>query len=574
MLVWTNFHTAMFMDLADITTELINSNIPSGSVEESPTLGHYMVGSRKDEWKTLGGLDIPLQSDENTLSDVGYVRSNVGDAGSKPYTRGIHATMYRSRLWTMRQYAGFSSAEATNERFKLLLERGQKGLSVAFDLPTQLGLDADDELSLGEVGKVGVSISSIDDMRLLLDGIPLDQVSTSMTINSPAIILLAMYVAVAEEQGVSADKVIGTIQNDILKEYIARGTYVFPPKQSMRLITDVFEYCAENIPLWNTISISGYHIREAGSTAVQEIAFTLANALAYVEAAIDVGLDIDTFAPRLSFFFNCHNDFFEEASKFRAARRLWHDLISQRYQPKNPKSAMLRFHTQVAGVSLTAQQPLNNIARVTIQALAAVCGGTQSLHTNSYDEALGLPTEESATVALRTQQIIAEESGVADVADPLGGSYHVEALTERIYQQALLQIQEIEKLGGAMAAIEAGWQQREIHNAAFKHLNDVESGDRKIVGVNHGVMDEEEDTEVLKLDPTVGEMQCKRLGDLRADRDAQLAKSCLDSIGLASAGSDNLFPLILSAVKADCTVGEIMNAMRAEFGEWMAPSGF
>ncbi|MDC0340786.1 methylmalonyl-CoA mutase family protein [Candidatus Poseidoniaceae archaeon] len=562
------------MDLADITTELINSNTPSGSVEESPTLGHYMVAPRKDEWKTLGGLDIPLQSDENTLSEVGYARSNVGDAGSKPYTRGIHATMYRSRLWTMRQYAGFSSAKATNERFKLLLERGQKGLSVAFDLPTQLGLDADDELSLGEVGKVGVSISSIDDMRLLLDGIPLDQVSTSMTINSPAIILLAMYVAVAEEQGVSADKVIGTIQNDILKEYIARGTYVFPPKQSMRLITDVFEYCAENIPLWNTISISGYHIREAGSTAVQEIAFTLANALAYVEAAIDVGLDIDTFAPRLSFFFNCHNDFFEEASKFRAARRLWHDLISQRYQPKNPKSAMLRFHTQVAGVSLTAQQPLNNIARVTIQALAAVCGGTQSLHTNSYDEALGLPTEESATVALRTQQIIAEESGVADIADPLGGSYHVEALTERIYQEALLQIQEIERLGGAMAAIEQGWQQREIHNAAFKHLSDVESGDRKIVGVNHGIMDEEDDTEVLKLDPTVGEMQCLRLKELRENRDEVKSQLCIDAIGLASAGTDNLFPLILEAVKSNCTLGEIMNAMRSEFGEWMAPSGF
>ena len=562
------------MDPADTTTELINSNIPSGSVEESPTLGHYMVGSRKDEWKTLGGLDIPLQSDENTLSEVGYIRSNVGDAGSKPYTRGIHSTMYRSRLWTMRQYAGFSSAEATNERFKLLLERGQKGLSVAFDLPTQLGLDADDELSMGEVGKVGVSISSIDDMRLLLDGIPLDQVSTSMTINSPAIILLAMYVAVAEEQGVSADKVIGTIQNDILKEYIARGTYVFPPKQSMRLITDVFEYCAENIPLWNTISISGYHIREAGSTAVQEIAFTLANALAYVEAAIDVGLDIDTFAPRLSFFFNCHNDFFEEASKFRAARRLWHDLISQRYQPKNPKSAMLRFHTQVAGVSLTAQQPLNNIARVTIQALAAVCGGTQSLHTNSYDEALGLPTEESATVALRTQQIIAEESGVADVADPLGGSYHVEALTERIYQEALLQIQEIEKLGGAMAAIEQGWQQREIHNAAFKHLSDVESGDRKIVGVNHGIMDDEDDTEALKLDQTVGEMQCLRLKQLRERRDEVKSQACIDAIGLASAGTDNLFPLILEAVKSNCTLGEIMNAMRAEFGEWMAPSGF
>lgn len=545
-----------------------------GSVEESPALGRYMVASRKDEWKTLGGLDIPLQSDENTLSQGGYERDNVGSAGSAPYTRGIHATMYRSRLWTMRQYAGFSSAKETNERFKLLLERGQKGLSVAFDLPTQLGLDADDELSIGEVGKVGVSISSIDDMRLLLDGIPLDQVSTSMTINAPAIILLAMYVAVAEEQGVSSDKVIGTIQNDILKEYIARGTYVFPPKQSMRLITDIFEYCAEHIPRWNTISISGYHIREAGSTAVQEVAFTLANALAYVEAAIDKGLDIDTFAPRLSFFFNCHNDFFEEASKFRAARRLWYDLISQRYSPQNPKSAMLRFHTQVAGVSLTAQQPLNNIARVTIQALAAVCGGTQSLHTNSYDEALGLPTEESATVALRTQQIIAEESGVADVADPLGGSYHVEALTEKIYQQALQQIIEIEKLGGAMAAIEAGWQQREIHNAAFDHLKDVESSKRKIVGVNHGVMQQEDDTEVLQLDPMVGDMQCQRLGDLRDKRDAVLAQSCLEAIGRGAAGSDNLFPLILSAVKADCTLGEIMNAMRSEFGEWMAPSGF
>jgi methylmalonyl-CoA mutase N-terminal domain/subunit len=533
-----------------------------------------MVASRKDEWETLGGLNIPLQSDENTLAEVGYSQSNVGSAGSEPYTRGIHSTMYRSKLWTMRQYAGFSSAQATNERFKLLLERGQKGLSVAFDLPTQLGLDADDELSYGEVGKVGVSISSIDDMRLLLDGIPLDKVSTSMTINSPAIILLAMYVAVAEEQGVSSDKVIGTIQNDILKEYIARGTYVFPPKQSMRLITDVFEYCAQNIPLWNTISISGYHIREAGSTAVQEVAFTLANALAYVEAAVDSGLDIDTFAPRISFFFNCHNDFFEEASKFRAARRLWFDLISQRFKPNNPKSAMLRFHTQVAGVSLTAQQPLNNIARVTIQALAAVCGGTQSLHTNSYDEALGLPTEESATVALRTQQIIAEESGVADAVDPLGGSYHVEALTERIYQEALLQIQQIEKLGGAMAAIEQGWQQREIHNAAFKHQIDVESGSRKIVGVNHGVMDEEASTEVLQLDPKVGEMQCQRLAELRVHRDDALSQACIEAIGVAAAGTDNLFPLILDAVKANCTLGEIMNAMRDKFGEWKAPSGF
>ena len=379
-----------------------------------------MVGQRREDWKTLSGLDLDLQSTSETLSKLTVNAAELGDAGSPPYTRGIHPTMYRSRLWTMRQYAGFSSAKATNERFKLLLERGQKGLSVAFDLPTQLGLDADDEMSLGEVGKVGVSISSLADMRELMDGIPLDKVSTSMTINAPAMVLLAMYIAVGEEQGVAPNQVLGTIQNDILKEYIARGTYVFPPTQSMRLITDIFEYCSVNVPRWNTISISGYHIREAGSTAVQEVAFTLANALAYVEAALEKNLDVDSFAPRLSFFFNCHNDFFEEAAKFRAARQLWYELMSQRYSPKNPKSAMLRFHTQVAGVSLTAQQPLNNIARVTIQALAAVCGGTQSLHTNSYDEALGLPTEKSATVALRTQQIIAEESGAADVVDPLG----------------------------------------------------------------------------------------------------------------------------------------------------------
>ena len=377
------------------------------------------MSQRKEDWRTLGGIEVPKIAGPDT-------------SGKAPYTRGIHDSMYRSRLWTMRQYAGFSSAEETNERFKLLLERGQKGLSVAFDLPTQLGLDADDDMSEGEVGKVGVSISCLDDMRILLSGIPLDKVSTSMTINAPAMVLLAMYVVVAEESGVSQEKIRGTIQNDILKEYIARGTHIFPPEQSMRLITNIFEYCAENIPLWNTISISGYHIREAGSTAVQEVAFTISNALAYVEAAVETGLDIDTFAPRLSFFFNCHNDFFEEASKFRAARKLWHDLITERYKPKNPKSAMLRFHTQVAGVSLTAQQPLNNIARVTVQALAAVCGGTQSLHTNSYDEALGLPTEDSATVALRTQQIIAEESGVANVVDPLGGSHLVEMLTEEI----------------------------------------------------------------------------------------------------------------------------------------------
>lgn len=533
-----------------------------------------MVSQRREDWKTLSGLELDLESTPVTLEQLSILPEDLGGAGRPPYTRGIHSTMYRSRLWTMRQYAGFSSAKATNERFKLLLERGQKGLSVAFDLPTQLGLDADDEMSLGEVGKVGVSISALGDMRELLEGIPLDKVSTSMTINAPAMVLLAMYIAIGEEQGVEPHQVLGTIQNDILKEYIARGTYVFPPAQSMRLITDIFEYCSEHVPKWNTISISGYHIREAGSTAVQEVAFTLANALAYVEAAIETGLDIDSFAPRLSFFFNCHNDFFEEAAKFRAARTLWYELMSTRYAPSNPKSSMLRFHTQVAGVSLTAQQPLNNIARVTIQALAAVCGGTQSLHTNSYDEALGLPTEKSATVALRTQQIIAEESGAADVVDPLGGSYHVEALTKRIHDLALEQIEKIESLGGALSAIEQGWQQREIHNAAYQHLNDVESEKRKIVGVNHGLMDEDSVPEPLKLDPTVGAEQCRRLSELRSNRNDAAVVTCLQDIRNAAESGANLFPYVLKAVKNDCTLGEIIQAMKDIFGTWMAPSGF
>ncbi len=519
------------------------------------------MSQRKEDWRTLGGIEVPKIAGPET-------------SGKPPYTRGIHDSMYRSRLWTMRQYAGFSSAEETNERFKLLLERGQKGLSVAFDLPTQLGLDADDEMSEGEVGKVGVSISCLDDMRILLSEIPLDKVSTSMTINAPAMVLLAMYVVVAEENGVSQDKIRGTIQNDILKEYIARGTHIFPPEQSMRLITNIFEYCAENIPLWNTISISGYHIREAGSTAVQEVAFTIANALAYVEAAIETGLDIDTFAPRLSFFFNCHNDFFEEASKFRAARKLWHDLITERYNPSNPKSSMLRFHTQVAGVSLTAQQPLNNIARVTVQALAAVCGGTQSLHTNSYDEALGLPTEESATVALRTQQIIAEESGVANIVDPLGGSYLVEMLTEEIYQQSRDKILEIEKMGGAMKAIEAGFQQKEIHESAWSHLTQVESGDRRIVGINHGVLEEEEMPPLLKPDPELGEKQKQKLAKIRKSRDDESVNSALEAIRMASASDDNLFPLVIEALRENCTLGEIISAMKSEFGTYMAPSGF
>jgi methylmalonyl-CoA mutase N-terminal domain/subunit len=474
----------------------------------------------------------------------------------------------------MRQYAGFSSAKETNERFRLLLGRGQKGLSVAFDLPTQLGLDADDPLSEGEVGKVGVSISCLQDMRDLFEDIPLGNVSTSMTINSPAMVLLAMYCVVAEEQGVSSSQISGTIQNDILKEYIARGTYVFPPNHSMRLITDIFEHCAEHIPRWNTISISGYHIREAGSTAVQELAFTISNALAYVDSACEKGLDVDTFAPRLSFFFNCHNDFLEEVSKFRAARRLWHDLMVERYSPANPRSTKLRFHTQVAGVSLTAQQPLNNISRVTIQALAAVCGGTQSLHTNSYDEALGLPTEESATIALRTQQIIAEESGVADVVDPFAGSYHIEALTDQIYVQAKKEIEKIETMGGALKAIEQGYQQQEIHSTAYRYFNEIERGERRIVGVNHGTMEEQIQIQPMKLNPEVTQHQHERLNALRTQRDNERVASILAQITQASENGDNLFPIVLEAVRASATLGEIMQAMKVVFGTYSAPSGF
>jgi methylmalonyl-CoA mutase N-terminal domain/subunit len=520
-----------------------------------------MSRTRRDDWRTLGGIDI---------------NGHFGptEAGEPPYTRGIHKEMYRSQLWTMRQYAGFSSAEATNERFRLLLEKGQTGLSVAFDLPTQLGLDADDPLSEGEVGKVGVSISSIEDMRVLFNDIPLGDISTSMTINSPAMILLAMYIAVGEEQGIAPQDLRGTIQNDILKEYIARGTYVFPPMQSMRLITDTFAFCAQEVPNWNTISISGYHIREAGSTAVQEVAFTLANAIEYVDAAVAKGLDVDDFAPRISFFFNCHNDFFEEIAKFRAARKLWYDIVTERYNPSNPKSAMLRFHTQVAGVSLTAQQPLNNVARVTIQALAAVCGGTQSLHTNSYDEALGLPTEKSATVALRTQQVIAEESGVADVIDPLGGSWFVEELTGKIYSQSKSKIDEILEKGGALMCIESALQQKEIHEAAWQHLRAVEKGERLIVGVNHGVQQGNDSMPVQNLDLELGERQKDKLSALRQKRDDQAASEALEDIRVGAKGTENMFPLVINAVKADCTLGEIMAAMKDVFGTYMAPSGF
>jgi len=524
-----------------------------------------MVELRKSRWETLGGLPIPAYHAPADQTEL---------PGQPPFTRGIHEQMYRSRLWTMRQYAGFSSAKETNERFRLLLGRGQKGLSVAFDLPTQLGLDADDPLSEGEVGKVGVSISCLQDMRDLFEDIPLDKVSTSMTINSPAMILLAMYCVVAEEQGVSSSQISGTIQNDILKEYIARGTYVFPPVHSMRLITDIFEYCAEQIPRWNTISISGYHIREAGSTAVQELAFTISNALAYVDSACQKGLEVDTFAPRLSFFFNCHNDFLEEVSKFRAARRLWHDLMVERYSPTNPRSTKLRFHTQVAGVSLTAQQPLNNISRVTIQALAAVCGGTQSLHTNSYDEALGLPTEESATIALRTQQIIAEESGVADVVDPFAGSYHIESLTDEIYTKSKKEIEKIEAMGGALKAIEQGYQQQEIHTTAYRYFNEIERGERRIVGVNHGTMEERIQIQPMKLNPEVTKHQHNRLQALRSERNMDSVTLILKQITEASQSGNNLFPIVLEAVRADATLGEIMQAMKDVFGTYSAPSGF
>jgi methylmalonyl-CoA mutase N-terminal domain/subunit len=541
--------------------------MPKASLDEVPHRDRAMAKERKPNWQTLSGIDLPLSAEPR--SDV-----DLPPPGQPPYTRGIHDTMYRSRLWTMRQYAGFSSAEATNERFKLLLERGQMGLSVAFDLPTQLGMDADDELAYGEVGKVGVSVSTVEDMKRLFDGIPLGQVSTSMTINAPAMVLLAMYIVAGEEEGVPMSELKGTIQNDILKEYIARGTYVFPPNESMRLITDIFEFCGREVPLWNTISISGYHIREAGSTAVQELAFTLANALAYVDAALATGQEIDSFAPRLSFFFNCHNDFFEEIAKFRAARTLWHDLMTERYSPRHPKSSMLRFHTQVAGVSLTAQQPLNNVARVTVQALAAVLGGTQSLHTNSYDEALGLPTETSATVALRTQQIIAEESGVADTVDPMAGSWHVEQLTKQIYERSKAIITQIEDKGGALNAIEQGWQQHEIHLSAYRYLNEIESGERCIVGVNHGVMEEHETIPVMKTDASLGDTQALRLKALRNERDAQRVEHALRQVATAAETGENLFPHVLEAVRSRATLGEIMGEMKTVFGTYTAPSGF
>jgi len=478
--------------------------------------------------------------------------------------------MYRGRFWTMRQYAGYASAEESNARYKYLLEQGQTGLSVAFDLPTQIGYDADDPLAEGEVGKVGVSISSLNDMRTLFDGIPLDNVSTSMTINGPAAILLAMYIAVAKEQGVEPRQLRGTVQNDILKEYAARGTYIFPPRPSMRLVTDLFRYCAAEVPRWNTISISGYHIREAGSTAVQEVAFTLANGIAYVQAAIDAGLDVDAFAPRLSFFFNAHNDFLEEIAKFRAARRLWARVMRERFGAQNPRSLRLRFHTQTAGCTLTAQQPENNVVRVTLQALAAVMGGTQSLHTNSRDEALWLPTEESVRIALRTQQIIAHESGVANTVDPLAGSYVVEYLTSEIERQAREYIERIDEMGGALTAIEQGYIQQEIANAAYRYQREVETRDRVVVGVNEYQVDEGMmEMERLMVDPAVEERQRARLATLRAQRNGERASAALAHIETAARTPDDpLMPLFIVAVEAECTLGEICTVLRRVWGEY------
>ncbi len=500
--------------------------------------------------------------------------AEIGLPGEYPFTRGVQNTMYRGRFWTMRQYAGFSNAEESNKRYKFLLEQGTTGLSIAFDLPTQIGYDSDHALSQGEVGKVGVAIDSLADMEVLFDGIPLDKVSTSMTINAPAAVLLAMYIAVAEKQGVSPDKLEGTIQNDILKEYVARGTYIFPPAPSMRLITDIFAYCSKHVPNWNTISISGYHIREAGSTAAQEVAFTLADGIAYVDAAVKAGLDVDDFAPRLSFFFNAHNDLFEEVAKFRAARRIWARVMRDRFGAKKAKSWMLRFHTQTGGSTLTAQQPDNNVVRVAVQALAAVLGGTQSLHTNSRDEALALPTEESVRIALRTQQIIAYESGAAETVDPLAGSYYVESLTNRLEDEALAYLARIDELGGAVKAIEQGYVQQEIQDAAYRYQMEVEKGERVVVGLNKFQIQEPRPSGLLRVDPSVGEAQVARIKALKARRDNAAVKAALGELEAAAKGADNLMPPILKAVKAYATEGEICDVLRGVFGEYRPGSTF
>ncbi len=526
-----------------------------------------MAGERRDRFTTSSGIELPNDYSPDNTRAIDYT-NDLGEPGEFPFTRGVRRNMYRGRLWTMRQYAGFATARESNERYKYLLSQGTTGLSVAFDLPTQIGLDSDDPLAIGEVGKVGVAIDSIEDMLTLLDGIPLDQVSTSMTINATASTLLCLYLAVARRQGVSFEKVSGTIQNDILKEYIARGTYIYPPEPSLRLITDTFAFCSTDVPNWNTISISGYHIREAGSTAAQEVAFTLADAICYVEAAVGAGLDVDSFAPRLSFFFNSHNNLLEEIAKFRAARRLWAKIMRDRFKAKDKRSLTLRFHTQTAGSTLTAQQPDVNVVRTTIQALAAVLGGTQSLHTNSMDEALSLPTESAARLALRTQQVIAYESGVADTVDPFAGSYAIEELTSQLEDLAAEYIAKIDAMGGMLRAIDVGYVQKEIQQAAYDYQLAVESEDAVVVGVNRFRSQVEEPIPILTVDPKIEQEQAERLQAMRARRDAAAAENALQKLGDAASTTQNLLPLILDCVENYVTVGEISHKLRSVWGEY------
>ncbi len=538
--------------------------IVSRSLEKLPEKGEFFTGSDIPVRRVYTPLDV---SDLDYLQDLGF-------PGEYPLTRGVYPTMYRARFWTMRQYAGFGTAEQTNQRFKYLLEQGQRGLSVAFDFPTQVGYDCDHPMAMGEVGKAGVSVSSLRDMEIVFDGIPLGELSTSMTINAPAPVLLAMYIAVGQGQGVDQSKLGGTIQNDVLKEYVARGMYIFPPKPSMRLVTNIFEYCSRHMPHWNTISISGYHIREAGSTAVQEVAFTFANAIAYVQAAVDKGLDLDKFAARLSFFFAAHNNFFEEIAKFRAARRLWAKIMRERFGAKHPASWMLRFHTQTSGVSLTAQQPHNNIVRVALQALAAALGGTQSLHTNSFDEAYALPSEQAVTVALRTQQVIAYESGVVDTADPLAGSYCVEYLTNQIEERVTKYIEQIDAMGGAVAAIEKGFMQREIVESAYCFQREVESQKQIIVGVNQFVT-EDVPIKILQIDPAIEKKLIESLDQVKRQRNKDKTNEALNKLRKASEDENvNIIPFILKAVKKHATLGETCDTLRDIFGEYKPLSIF
>ncbi|WP_327053082.1 acyl-CoA mutase large subunit family protein [Halomicrococcus gelatinilyticus] len=531
-----------------------------------PTLERF--GERKEEFTTdTDGQTVDRLYTPDDVADTDY-EEDLGFPGEDPYTRGVYPTMYRGRLWTMRQYAGFGTPEETNERYHYLLDQGQTGLSMAFDLPTQMGFDSDAEMAAGEVGKSGVAIDTLADMETVFDGIPLDEVSTSMTINAPASILLAMYIAVGDEQGVPREQLRGTIQNDLLKEYVARNTYIYPPEPSMRIITDIFEFCAEETPKFNTISISGYHIREAGATAAQEIAFTLGNGIEYVEAALDAGLDVDDFAPQLSFFFNAHNDVFEEAAKFRAARRMWATIMEERFGADDPKSKQLKFHTQTAGSTLTAQQIENNVVRVAYQALAAVLGGTQSLHTNGKDEALALPTEESVRTALRTQQILAHESGAADTIDPLAGSYYVESLTDDLEDEAFDLLDTVDDKGGMLSAIEQQWVQRQIQDVAFERQQEIEDGDRIIVGVNEFEVDEEKEMDIQEVTAEDEQRQIDSLDDVKADRDDEAVEAKLAALRDAAEGDDNLMPYIVDAVKAYATVGEISDVLRDTFGEY------